>query len=51
MILASAVFEDEIRALDWDASGKFIVAGDLKAKIHLIEPNALEATHNIVSKL
>lgn len=51
MLLASEVFEDEIRALDWDVQGKFIIAGDIKAKIHLIDPNTLKPWHSLPSKL
>ena len=51
MLLASEVFEDEIRALDWDMQGKFIIAGDVKAKIYLIDPNTLKPWHNLPSKL
>ena len=42
MIIASKPFPNDIRSVDWASNGKFIVCGDMKGFIYLLDPNTLE---------
>jgi microtubule-associated protein-like 6 len=42
MIIASKPFENDMRAVDWATTGKFLVIGDILGFIYLLDPNTLE---------
>ena len=45
MLKGTDPFKKDLRALDWANDGSFIIAGDMKGKIHLLDPETLEVRH------
>ena len=49
MICGTLPLENDLRALDWDPKGEFIVAADMKGKIMLFNPEKLDMIHTLQS--
>lgn len=49
MVCGTLPLENDLRALDWDPKGEFIVAADMKGKIMLYSPDKLELLHSLQS--
>ena len=46
MVKCSTPFENDIRAVDWSSDGKYLVVGDVRGCIYLLEPTNM----NILDK-
>jgi len=49
MVCGTLPLETDLRALDWDPKGEFVVAADMKGKIMLYSPDKLELLHHLQS--
>lgn len=49
MVCGTLPLETDLRAMDWDPKGEFIVAADMKGKIMLFNPENLEQLHALES--
>ena len=49
MIVGTEPFENDCRAIDWANNGKFIILGDVKGKIYMLDANTLQQLHSLQS--
>lgn len=49
MIVGTEPFENDCRAIDWANNGKFLILGDVKGKLHVLDANTLQVINSLQS--